>query len=166
MKSSRYLIAALAISVAINLALLGFVLGRASNLDRPAMRVDPQLGVGRLLRDMPAERREAIEPLVKDYFRSLRPRMRQVQRAQGAIRDAILTEPFDAEAMADALGTFNTRLYESQARGHPQLVRLLAALSIEERRELVQRFRRPRERQGPMPAPRFPGHPPGPAMPP
>ncbi|MFV2090948.1 MAG: periplasmic heavy metal sensor, partial [Pseudomonadales bacterium] len=93
--------------------------------------------------DLPQERREALMPLFRDYFSVLRPRFRGVRGAQTALRDAILSDPLDTEALRQALGDFNAQLFESQANGHEALVSLITALNTQERQQLIVHLHKP-----------------------
>ncbi len=143
MKTNRYLIVGLVASLAINLALVGFLLGRSSTMELGMQRVDPMMGMRGLIHDLPEERREALKPYFREYFSVLRPRFREVRGAQTELRNAILSEPLDTEALRRALGSFNTHLFESQANGPEALLSLIAALAMAERQQLIRHLHKP-----------------------
>ena len=144
MKTNRYLIGGLIASLAINLALVGFLAGRASNIEFNNMsRVDPMMGMRTLLRDLPQDRQEALMPKFREYFSALRPRFRDIRSAQNSLREAILSDPLDTAALQQALNRFNTNLFESQANGHEALIALIVALNAEERKRLIVNLHKP-----------------------
>lgn len=147
MKTNRYLIGGLIASLAINLALVGFLAGRASNIEFNNMsRVDPMMGMRTLLRDLSQDRQEALMPQFREYFSALRPRFRDIRGAQDSLRDAILSDPLDTAALQQALNKFNTNLFESQANGHEALIALIVALNAEERKRLIVNLHKPSRR--------------------
>jgi uncharacterized membrane protein len=144
MKTNRYLVGGLIASVAINLALVGFLAGRASTMEFNNMsRVDPMMGMRTLLRDLPEDRQETLMPRFREYFSALRPRFRDIRGAQGSLREAILSDPLDTAALQQALNNFNTNLFASQANGHEALIALIAALNAEERKQLIVNLHKP-----------------------
>jgi uncharacterized membrane protein len=144
MKTNRYLVGGLIASLAINLALVGFLAGRASTMEFTNMsRVDPMMGMRTLLRDLPEDRQETLMPRFREYFSALRPRFRDIRGAQGSLREAILSDPLDTVALQQALNNFNSNLFESQAIGHESLIALIAALNSEERRQLIANLHKP-----------------------
>lgn len=148
----------LALSLALNLALVGFVAGRASSSElRPP--VPSMMAVGRVVHELPEDRREALRPLLRSYYRELRPELRGMAEAQAGVREALLTEPFDAAGARSALERFNTRLCATQSGNHEALIALIKALTPAERQSLVENLHR-RPRRGPGVRPGNP--PPGP----
>lgn len=147
----------LAVSLALNLALAGFVAGRLLVPDPPLVRPDPGLQLLQAVRHFPEQRREALRPLVKGERGQLLRGLREIRTAQRAVRDALRAEPFSPEALTATLAHFRGTLDRGQAEGHARLVRLAAALTPAERAELAERLQ-PRGAQHPPP-----GRPPGPA---
>ena len=164
MTNNKWLIIALVFSLAVNFALAGFFIGRASNFDLHRTVMDPTLGFSRVLRQLPDERRSELRPLIRKHFREMRPSLGGIRQAQSDLNSALTAEPFDAPALAMALDQFREHLSDNQAASHGSLVELVAALKPGERHLLVQAMRRGmfdhRERPARRPPP--PGsHPPG-----
>ena len=64
MRSNKWLILGLVVSVGVNIAMAGYLAGRASH--GPALRhIDSTVGFMRVLRNLDAERREQLQPLVR-----------------------------------------------------------------------------------------------------
>ena len=152
MTSKRWLILAVVLSLFVNAALIGVLVGRASvgGFEPPLM--NPMLGTGRILRDLDPARRDVLKPLLRQHMHDLRPNLREIRAAQSDIRSAIVAEPFDGAALREALDRFQRQLGESQAQGHDSFVAFVAALAPDERALLVKRMHRP---------PPGAGHPPG-----
>ena len=156
MKTNRYLMLGLALSLAINLALVGFLAGRASN-DMGTQRLDPMMGMRVLFRDLADDRREVLMPHFREYFRTLRPRFRGIRGAQAELHEVILGDPLDEKALAATLMQVNAHFSESQANSQEALVALITALSHDERRRLVTYLKSPpsrREHRSPERRPR------------
>ena len=148
---NKWLIAALVISLAANLALAGFVAGRIGAPPPAPAGLDPTLGMFRVLHDLPEARREALRPEVRASFRGMRDELRRLRNAQRDINEALTAEPFDDEAMAAALARFRAALLDSQEHNHAALIRVAGRMTVEERRLLrdaMTRGRPPREREG------------------
>ena len=151
---SKWLIAALAVSLILNLALVGFFVGRLSG--PPAWtqaRMDPSFGLARALRFLPEERRDALfgDDEARDIRRSLSRSMRGMRQHQRAIQAALTAEPFDPDALAAAFASFRQGMDEAQARNHGLFVRIAADLTPEERDQLRRALTRPM-RNGPRPS--------------
>lgn len=137
MQSKRLLVIAVVISVALNLLLAGVILGRLAGPGPEMHRLDPMMGLRRLLSDLPDERAAALAPYYREYFSTLRPRFRELRSTQQDLRAAMLTEPLDREAVQSALAAFRQDLYNSQGAAHDAFVALAAELTLAERRQLV-----------------------------
>ena len=161
MKTKRYLVAGLALSLAVNLVLVGMLAGSRIPLDTGMKRVDPMLGIRRLLDELPEQRAEALRPYLRGYFSSLRPRFRELRGSQQSLRVAMLSDPLDTEALSAALASFNSHLFESQQQSHEPFVALAAALSLKEREQLVALLNEPPRRRERPGAGNHPPPPPG-----
>ena len=147
---NKWLIAALVISLAGNLALAGFVAGRFSAPPPVPAGLDPTLGLFRVLRGLPEARREELRPEVRAGFRGLRDELRRMRSAQHGINEALTAEPFDQEALAAALARFRAALLDSQEHNHDALIRIASRMTATERRLLqdaMTRARPPRHRE-------------------
>lgn len=139
MPRSKWLILALVLSLSANLAMGGFLAGRAtSDLGGPRL-LDPNLRVSRLmLQQLPEDRREALRPIIREQLQSIRPSVGGIRRAQREIEAALTAEPFDPQALAQALAAFRTHLNQSQETSHAAFIGLATSLSPAERRLLGQ----------------------------
>lgn len=133
MYNRKWLIIVLVLSLAANLALGGFVIGRMSHGGPVPGVMDPSLSLFRMMRELPERRREAFRPTVREHFHDMRDELRRMRAAQRGINDALEQEPFDADALEQALTDFRAALVASQRDNHDLLVRVAAAMSHEER---------------------------------
>ena len=145
----KWLIGGLVASVVLNLALIGFLVGMASGPSVWRARgFDPSVGMARLVRFLPPERRDEL--LDRATHRQIRASLREMRRAQRAMHEALAAEPFDSAALAASLGQFRDHFATSQARSHAAFVEIAARLTPEERRGFVhtqqRRERRPDRR--------------------
>jgi uncharacterized membrane protein len=139
--SRKWIVGALVVSMALNLALAGFVAGRLLEPRMGPPRLDPSLALFPMLRDLPDARRDELRPLLRAEFRQARGEMRRMRVAQRDIRSALTAEPFSDAELAAALAAFRTALLASQEGSHAALVRLAQALTPEERRMLATAMR-------------------------
>lgn len=134
---TKWLVIALIASATANLGLVGFWVGMQSGPSPWAARgFDPTVGLGRLLRFLPEERRDDV--LGNDKRREIRASLRDMRRAQRAIDRALAAEPFPPDELEAAL----RRFAENQARMHAAFVDVAAALTPDERRRFRQTMRR------------------------
>jgi len=131
------MVGALVLSVAINLALAGFLAGRTLEPRLAPPRMDPTLAFFPVLREFPEARRAELRPIMREQFRNARPDMRRMRDAQRSIRAALTATPFAEAALADALTDFRAALLASQEGSHAALVRLAQALTPAERELLA-----------------------------
>jgi hypothetical protein len=165
MKTRRALIIALVVSLTANLLVAGVFLGRAAGPKPEMFRADPLTGMRRLVRDLPAERAEALAPLYREYFAAMRPRFRDIRQTQRSLRATMLADPLDEEALLAALEAFHGQLTATHQATAAAFVALASELTLSEREQLVEQMDRPPERRrGDRPPPGGPDgqpHPPG-----
>lgn len=153
MTKARWLLIALGVSLALNLALVGFLAGRAAGpppFFRAAIGVDPTVGLGRMLRFLPDDRRREV--LGREAPRRIRESLAAVRETQRALDRQLREDDFDAAEVAATLQAFRERFAESQARSHAALVAAAGRLTPAERAQLVAQMReRPRGRRGDRP---------------
>lgn len=145
MSRSRWLTILLVVSVGLNIAAVGFIAGRATgDRFRPPF-ANPLLGSGGLIRDLPEPRREQLSRIMREHGRDLHSSIREMRRAQDALREALAAPEFDRDETAAALDAFRDSLCSSMTRGNETIIALAQAMTPEERMQLVERM----ERHGP-----------------
>lgn len=133
MKSS-WVIGLLIGSLALNLALAGFIVGQrsASHITADAIRTYP-----RWVQTLPDPRREELRPVVKQHLQSLRPHVRTLLRNSTRLHDAISAEPFDATALQDALDQLRSVRADIELIENTAFVHFVERLTPAERRLLA-----------------------------
>ena len=150
---SKWLVIALAISVALNVGMLGLGIGFAGS-HHWGRGVDPTAGLARLLRSLPEPRREELmqggAPAMSngELRRRIGASMRDLRASQRQIGSALATEPFDPEAAAAALASFREHFAANQADSHEAFVAILERLTPEERRQFLETMRPSKDRRG------------------
>jgi uncharacterized membrane protein len=152
-RSRRWLVA----SVLLNVLLIGVLIGAAINRhdDGPApgdgppvmqrggaFTADRELAeaiFAALTRD---ERRQARRELRRSWG-NLRARREAVSAARQKLRQALTAEPFDGEAVADAMDAMRREELAVRLEIEKRLLALLARLDPEARARLVERFDNP-----------------------
>ena len=160
----KWLITIVVISIALNLLLVGFYIGQQPLPGRTNLRIDPTMGLPRVLQGLPEDRRRALLQDVDVSRREIASRHRALQKVQFDIERAMAMEPFDAESLANALENFRRRFDENQEDSHRLLVQLFEQIDPEERRAVriaLSQLRarpnqgRPRDMGPNRPPPRF-----------
>lgn len=140
-RGGRRLRIALAVSVALNLALLGFLGGLAlKGPPRPDGRPE---GLGYYARALPeSHRRDLVGEL-----RSGRPdwgeRRDALRQSHADLRAALLAEPFDAAAVSGALNRQRAAMGALAEHGAALLVEQISQMTPEERRDYAAALDRP-----------------------
>lgn len=142
MRSNKWLILTLIVSLGANIALVGFLVGRASSIDLRPGRLDPTFGFARILPELPQSRHDALRPLVREHIRSVRPSIREIRSAQRRLGTVLLAEPFERSQLESALARFREHLAASQVASHASFVALVEQLTPTERKLLVEVLQR------------------------
>lgn len=146
---ARWLLIALVASLALNLALVGYMVGKAAGppfLRPPPTSFDPTVGLGRLLRFLPAERRREV--LAGTARQDIRESLVTARRTARTLHQQLGQEPFDEQALATTLQRFRNDFAESQARSHAAFVAATAALTPAERQRFTKSLRKEARRGG------------------
>ncbi len=151
---SRWLVIALAISVALNVGMLGLGIGFATGSPHWGRGVDPTAGLARLIRSLPEARREELTrtgaPAIADgeLRRRIGASMRDLRASQRHLADALAEEPFDPETVAAALARFRTHFAANQTSSHEAFVAILDRLTPEERHGFLETMGPDKDRRG------------------
>lgn len=141
---------ALALSLAANVFLGGFVAGRMHGGPPPAPFGRPAGGEAMLLLRAAAEQPEIREKFEKRFGGQrgrLRAEFEELAGLRRALGEALAAEPFvraDAEAAAAALSAFNAR---REQRGAEFLIDVFEALPAEDRRAIVEKREQSQQRR-------------------
>lgn len=151
---SKWLVIVLVISLALNVAAIGFGVGFATGSPSWGRGVDPTAGLGRLLRSLPEDRRAELTragtPAMSDgeLRRRIGTSLRHLRASQHAIAKAVAQEPFDPDAVRAALADFREHLAANQASSHQAFVEILGRLTPDERRRFLETMRSGKDRRG------------------
>ena len=140
MTSNKWLIIALAASLAINIGFIGFMAGKASSAGFRPPIVDPMFNMGGVVRRLPAERREQLSKPIRRYFRGMRSNVGNIREDQARLNELLLASELDQSALRQAMDRFSDSLCASMAGSHEPFVELAALLTPEERALLTRRL--------------------------
>ena len=148
MSSSRWISIALLVSLAINVLVLGFVIGRGMPFgENPAMhrtggeRLDPTAGYFRMLHKWPENRRESFRPVVREHMQGMRSHFQKIPPLHREIQASLDAEPFDPRTLEAALEKLRAHLQISQEKTHSSLVELAKTMPLDERQLLGKEMR-------------------------
>ena len=146
--SSKWWVALLVASLALDLVLVGFFAGRQANA---IPGFDPTMRYPVWARTLPEERRNAVRPTIKEHIRVVRPFMHELRGRYTQLRDSINAEPFDRERLEVALGELRGGLLNTQEISHDAFVSFVEQLTLAERnalaRDLMRKPNRPKSRE-------------------
>ncbi len=147
---SKWLLAILVLSLALNLALVGFLIGRSS---AGFAGGDPTRGFPRwAMLDMSPERRAELRPAMSSQRASMRRQLRGMRKHHDALRAAVAANPFEAAALDAALADMRTAHAQVESLNHAAFREFVSQLSAAERQQLAEQLNRPHPRR-PRPPP-------------
>ena len=156
-RTTTLLIIGLLISVLINGVLAGAMLQRASA--GPDARPGPQSVMGgprggfrpgAFLQALPADVRSEARARMRDGAQELRPLARAAMRARLDAEQAVLAEPFDSDAAAEALAQARAARAALEAHGERVVLDIVDDLTPAERREALRAAWGGGARRGPV----------------
>jgi len=149
MNNKRWLLPAALLSAVLNVALLGFIAGQASSSGPRPPLTDPLRNMGRVMSQLPEERRELLKPVLHHHLQSMRSGMREVRSSQRQLNETLAGAEVDQVELQQALEAFHDSLCRSMADGHESFIELALAMTPEERVLLMKQMRP--ERRSPRP---------------
>jgi uncharacterized membrane protein len=144
-KSGRKLRIALAVSVALNLLIVGLVAG-AMLRGGPPDRMVRDLDFGPFTEALTSEDRDALR---RDFIRQapdLRDMRRQMRDDFRSVLAALRADPFDVEALRDVVANQGDRMAARLALGQDLILARIAAMTPAERAAFADRLERRLER--------------------
>lgn len=152
-RTSRWMVATLVGSLALNLVVIGAV---GSFLWRqyfnPPARIVPRHVLGYAV-TLPPERVKQLEKLTEQEWRKVRPLRRALLKARADVRAALTAEPFDRQRYLEA----QSKLFEADQKSREATLALRSAIGLyltpEERRGYLSWRARQHPRQNPLDAP-------------
>ena len=146
MMRPKILLIALVISLAINLAMLGFAAARI--IFEPtrfanAIHISP-----RWAHHLPDERRKELRPLLREQFKRARAQRPLLREKHKAVQRALAAEDFSENSLNEALVELRSALQTSQSQSHADFSGFVTQLTATERKDLAKellRRSRPRD---------------------
>ncbi|XOV84111.1 MAG: periplasmic heavy metal sensor [bacterium] len=148
---SKWIAALLITSVVLNLLLTGFIVGKQG---KPEAGGDPTRYYPRWVRTLAEPRRDDLRPLLRAHMQAMRPSLRELRALHKNLRRAIAAEPFDAQALDDALLAMRRQNDEVQVISHQSFTDFVATLTPSERAQLARDMGRSRPHGGKAHAPK------------
>ena len=154
-RAGRGLRIALAISVALNLAVVGLVAGAAMRgFPRMAEMAVRDIGFGPYSRALAPEDREALRRAFVAQAPDLRQVRTEMRQDLALVAAALRAEPFDPAALQEVMERSSARTMRFAALGHSLLLERVSAMSGPQRHALADRLeedqrRGPPRRDGP-----------------
>lgn len=107
---------------------------------------------------LPEGRRDELRKLIGGMKKERRPLWKMVREARGVAADAMKAEPFDENALREALKNLSDAEINARKAGEESIVNLVKSLSAEEREWFAEKFKNRfrRGRRGPPPGFRRP----------
>lgn len=131
---SRLLIIVLVCSLAINLLLVGGIIGRlAFRPPRPPMMDH----LGWVIRNLDPATRQALRPGLIAHAKKVRPLRREIRAAQREFVNALLQPELDTQKLDAALGKLRSASDAYQQSMHDEMVVILKKMSYDERKRFV-----------------------------
>lgn len=153
-RSPRWLKILLALSLALNLAVVGMVAGAFLRADGAADRGGNgmalrTLGLGPFALALSPQDREELGQRINGAGIEVREERRAVGRALRRIEQALRADPFDRAGAEAALQSSRELVIALQAAGHAALLDQIDTMDAAERAELADTFARVMRRHGP-----------------
>jgi uncharacterized membrane protein len=150
MMRPKILLIALVISLAINLAMLGFAVARMifepTSLAN-AIHISPRWAY-----NLPDERRKELRPLLREQFKRARAQRLLLREKHKAVQRALAAEDFSEKSLNQALVELRSALQTSQSQSHTDFSGFVTQLTATERKDLAKellRRSRPRDHSPP-----------------
>ena len=142
----------LPISLALNLLFVGAIVGAGwmRNKHGASFGGPPGFMVKHMLRHLPDEKQQSILDQIANHREGQRSKRREIKGLRGAFKDALKREPFSAELVRGAARKMHMARGEIAGTKMELLVNVLAKLTPEERRKIIESrfFRRLLNRGG------------------
>ena len=145
--SPKWLATTLALSLCLNLAAVGFFIGRVSRGHDHEILVNPQTVA---LQALPEDR---VRELVRDLSESIPPMhqdMTQLRRVRGELHHLLMAEPFNHVAFATKLDELTAGVARVHGQTNTSFVKITMHLTPNERRMVANMIERPTLLRAPM----------------
>lgn len=169
-KATKWALAVLVISLAVNVFVAGMFLGHALHRERggpefsevrprPEGEHSMRAFVDRMASAIPGDDRGKFLSVIDGYKGELTQAEAKLRESRGKVRDAIAAEPFDRSALETAFGDVRARMQDVQKILHGALADAVSHLPPDSRKALANWNKAELGQAGPPGAPRPPGPP-------
>ena len=140
----RWIALVLVISLAVNIALAGYVVGISN---KPPPTFDPTRGFALWTRTLPEERRGELRRFLREHRGKGRHHLPRLLRQNAEMQAALVAKPFDPARLDRVLTSLRERGGEVQTQSHRAFVQLVSQLTDEERALLAEDLQTKRSRR-------------------
>ncbi len=151
-KGMKWLIAALALSLAVNIFVVGVTIGKKVS-DHPGgggirgpRGGGPSFNLRNMVRVLPPEAQEQVKDMMREERRKLRGNYEARRAANREIIEIITAEDVDVEALSRAIDKVTDNTTALAAPIHRVMLEIVPTLSVEERREFAEKLQERRKR--------------------
>lgn len=148
-RTPRWLKALLAASLAVNLLIAGLAIGA---MLRHGGKNENGRFMGATMRTTllaaPEARKEEIEAVIEARQEQFRTRLAAVKKARTAVQGALLADPYDDQALSEALDGLSAATTAMRALSREGFLEVVNMLGDEERKEFAAALAKHRKRRG------------------
>jgi uncharacterized membrane protein len=141
LKKMTILSVALLLSLSVNIGLASFMAGHRAATVSQAPRATPGGAFAAVLRELPPEQRQTVRKIVSQRRPELRQAIQALQEQRRAVAMLVQSDRVDEADLNQALADLRARTTAAQEAGHQLLKELVPHLTVDQRRELMQRQR-------------------------
>lgn len=138
----KWILGILGVSLALNVFALGLYIGKGARAILPhrerAAPPPPAFNFKRLERNLPKEERKKVRALLGEQRQDLRERHRKLRATEQEIKEIILADTVDMEALERALKEHSARAQEMHEPMRWVLLQMVAQLDVEARKKIVE----------------------------
>lgn len=131
---NRLTLTVLIVSIALNFALIGFMVGREQS--QPPF-FDPTRSFIAWAEKLEPDRRLTLRATMRTHAPEYRQRLRMLREHNRVLMRSLEADTFEPNAMRNALDQMRTAHLEAQMQSHNAFVTFVGALTHEERRQLA-----------------------------
>jgi uncharacterized membrane protein len=146
LKGNKLVLGLLALSLAMNLGFVGFVIGKNVR-DQESFGPPVTHKLPRWTNDLSEQRRSALQPMLRQQRLNARAQTREIRRAYAAVHADIGAEEFSKTELIDSLAQLRTQLVASQNASHEDLINFVSALRAGERKLLARHLQKQNTRR-------------------
>ena len=142
--NTKLLLGLLLLSLALNIGLVGFLVGKHSGLGpmHKSAMVPPSAALSRFMRELDEPRRDELRPLFRSHIKTLRPGAKAMRQGQQELRSALVSQPLDTAALTTALQSIAQLPGQRAPAIEGSFVAFVQGLTLDERQQLASKLSR------------------------